>query len=75
MAEERIRMGARGGLYFSTRCMSSQRHDRPAGQVSVQIRLSLCSGSRSQTKRLEVLKMVDLRVAAKGEKMCFVRRA
>lgn len=38
-AEERICMGARGGLYFSTWCMSSQRHDRLAGQVSAQIRL------------------------------------
>lgn len=56
-AEERIRIGARGGLYFSTWCMSSQRHDRPAGQVSAQIRLSFRSGSWSKKKRFEGLKM------------------
>lgn len=47
-AEERICMGARGGLYFSTWCVSSQRHDRPPGQVSVQIRWSFCAGAWSK---------------------------
>lgn len=45
-------MGARGGLYFSTWSMSSQRHDRPAGQVSAQIRLGFHPGSRSKKERI-----------------------
>lgn len=72
--EERIGMGAWGGRrgrYFSTQRVSSQRHDRPAGGVSAQIRLSFHSGWwwKRKKKKIKVLKMTDMKGGKRNMKI------